>query len=112
MIIPYESIQEELLKNVKGGEGEVGMKTYQDAQNKIMRCSLKPGAQIGLHTHETNSEIIYVLSGTGKVLCDGVWETLKPGTCHYCPQGHAHSTVNDGTENLETFAIIGEHGAN
>lgn len=61
------------------------------------------------NTHETSSEVMYFLSGTGKVLYDGVWEPVAPGTCHYCPKGHSHSLVNDGTEDLVTFAVVPEH---
>ena len=57
----------------------------------------------------TSSEVMYFLSGTGKVLYDGVWEPVAPGTCHYCPKGHSHSLVNDGTEDLVTFAVVPEH---
>ena len=52
-----------------------------EVDNKIMRSVLAPGASIGLHTHETSSEVMYFLSGTGKVLYDGVWEPVAPGTC-------------------------------
>lgn len=34
---------------------------------------------------------------------------MLPGTCHYCPQGHSHSLVNDGTEPLSVFAIVVKH---
>ncbi|MFR7893260.1 MAG: hypothetical protein ACLU38_03455 [Dysosmobacter sp.] len=43
------------------------------------------------------------------MLYDGVWEPVAPGTCHYCPKGHSHSLVNDGTEDLVTFAVVPEH---
>ena len=52
---------------------------------------------------------MYFLSGTGKVLCDGVWERVTPGTCHYCPRGSSHTLINDGTEDLVTFAVVPEH---
>ena len=52
---------------------------------------------------------MYFLSGTGKVLCDGVWERVTPGTCHYCPRGSSHTLINDGTEDLVTFAVVPKH---
>ncbi len=71
-----------------------------------MRGRLVPGASIGLHTHETSSEIIYILQGSGKVLYDGEYEPVRTGTCHYCPKGHAHSLINDGNEDLTFFAVV------
>ena len=47
-----------------------------DKNNKILLGTLEPGASIGLHTHETNSEIIYILSGKGKVLFEGEYELV------------------------------------
>ena len=81
---------------------------YTDELTKIMRGTLEPGASIGMHTHETNSEMIYILSGNGKVLYDNGEESLSAGDCHYCPKGHAHSLMNDGEENLVFFAVVPE----
>ena len=53
---------------------------------------------------------MYVLSGTGKALYGGGEERLAPGDCHYCPEGHAHSLINDGTQTLEFFAVVPQHG--
>ena len=76
-----------------------------------MRGRLTPGSTIGLHTHETDSEMIFILSGAGKVLCDGEYEPLSAGSVHYCPKGNAHSLINDGDEDLEILAMIPNHGA-
>ena len=81
---------------------------YTDGDNKIMRGKLEPGCSIGLHTHEGNSETIYILSGTGKVLYDGEYEPVSAGSCHYCPRGHAHSLINDSDGDLVFFAVVPE----
>lgn len=108
MIIDFEQIKEVVIKNFHGGEKEARAKMYTDENGKIMYGTLVPGASIGLHTHETNSEIVYVLKGKGKVLYDGVWEEVKEGTCHYCPKGHTHNFVNDGTQDLIIFSVVPE----
>ena len=105
-------LQENIIPQFRGGEGNTVNRMYADPNNKIMRGFLAPGCTIGLHTHDTSSEIIYILSGKGKVLCDGEYEPLEAGSCHYCPKGHAHSLINDQEEgNLEFFAVVPEHGA-
>jgi len=85
MLIRFDELEPSVVSHMKGGEGEARLQLVQDMDNKIMRSVLAPGASIGLHTHETSSEVMYFLSGTGKVLYDGVWEPVAPGTCHYCP---------------------------
>lgn len=111
MLIDFDAMETTVIPHMRGGEKEVSARMYTDPLGKIMRGTLVPGASIGLYTHETSSEIIYVLSGTGKVLCDGVYEPLGPGSCHYCPRGHEHSLINDSPEgggDLTFFAVVPE----
>ena len=68
MIIDFPNIPEQRLPNFKGGEKEYIARMFFDGQNRIMYGRLEPGASIGLHTHETSSEIMYFLEGRGKVL--------------------------------------------
>lgn len=111
MLLNFGQIPETVIPHMRGGEGQVVNHMYTDGDNKIMKGFLAPGCTIGLHTHDTSSEIICILSGTGKVLCDGAYEPLSAGSVHYCPKGHAHSLINDGDEDLEILAMIPNHGA-
>ena len=109
MLIDFKFIEEKIIPNMRGGEKEAAMRIYDDGLCKIIRGELIPGATIGLHTHVTDSEIIYILSGNGKILYDDGCETLTAGSCHYCPKGHAHSLMNDSRENLIFFAVVPQH---
>lgn len=106
MNIDFGSIPETVIPHMRGGEREVRAHMFDDGLCKIMKGRLIPGTSIGLHTHETSSEIIYILSGTGKILYDDGCEALGPGSCHYCPKGHSHSLVNDSDGELEFFAVV------
>ena len=64
MVIDFEQIKEQVIQGFKGGVGELRTKSFADDKCKIMLSTLKPGASSGLHTHEQNCEIIYVLDGT------------------------------------------------
>ena len=109
MLIEFDKLEETVQEHFRGGEGSVASRKYTDDNIKISMGRLSPGGSIGLHTHATNSEVIYIFSGEGKVLYDGAYETLGPGSCHYRPQGHSHSLINDGTEELCYLAVIPEH---
>lgn len=111
MRLQFDQIPETIIPNMRGGEGQVAFHTYEDSKSKIMLGCLMPHSSIGLHIHDTSSETIYILSGTGKVLCNGVYEPLSAGDCHYCPQGHQHSLINDGDGELRFFAVVPQHGA-
>ena len=106
MLIDFEKIEENVTSNFKGGEKDTALKAFFDGAVRIMKGRLEPGASIGMHTHEGNYEIIYVLKGKGKVIYDGDMEVLCEGSCHYCPEGHTHSLRNDSGDDLIFFAVI------
>lgn len=109
MKLCFAQMEETPMHQFKGGEKTTYARTYTDEHNRIMRSRLEPGASIGLHTHQGSSEVIYILSGSGKALYDGQEERLGPGDCHYCPEGHAHTLINDGGEDLVFFAVVPQH---
>ena len=100
MLINFQKLNENLITNFRGGEKSTVLRMFKDDNNRIMLGKLEADASIGLHIHDTNSEIIYILQGSGKVLYDGQFEELFVGSCHYCPVGHAHSLINDGQNDL------------
>lgn len=109
MILDMNKLDEAVLPHFHGGEKEFHTRMFSDPQNKFMCGKLEPGASIGLHTHETNSEILYILSGSGTALSDGgVREAISQGLCHYCPKGHAHGLINDSDADLVFFAVVPE----
>ena len=109
MIIPYATIPEVTLEAFKGGKGELMARNYVDEKNKIMQMRLRPGASIGYHSHDVNSEIILIFSGVGHFEYDETIEQVKAGDVHYCPMGHSHAMFNDGDEDLVYFAVVAEH---
>lgn len=108
MIFNFNEIDETILSNFYGGEKELRANMFVDEHNKILYGRLEPGASIGMHTHETSSEIIYFLQGGGTVLCDEKESKVSAGLCHYCPKGHAHSLMNDTESDLVFFAVVPE----
>lgn len=106
MIIDFSQIPYAEFPKFFNGEKTLLSKNVVDDKNKIMSGLLVPGASIGLHTHQTNSEILFVTKGKGKVLYDGVYEVVSEGICHYCPKGHSHSLINDSDSDLTYFAVV------
>ena len=106
MKIDFDKIPEENISGFKGGTGSAVLRTYVDDSVKIIKGYLKKDSSIGLHTHEGTSETVYIFSGVGKMICDGMEETLTAGSCSYCPEGHTHSLVNTGDEPLCFLGIV------
>ena len=108
MILDLMNQPEQAMPNFKGGEGIAWVRMFFDGQNRILMGRIQPGCSIGMHTHETNSEIMHVLSGTARVIIDGRVEIVSAGQTHYCPKGHTHMTMCEGAEDLVILAVVPE----
>lgn len=80
MLIDFDSMEEVCIPNLNGGHGAVSAKMIVHKNGKIMLARIPEGASIGIHKHETSDDINYVISGTGKAVCDDREEKLSPGS--------------------------------
>ena len=71
MKLDFDAMEETAIPRFRDGEKTTYARMFVDGNNRIMRGRLEPGASIGLHPHQGSSEIVYILSGTGKALYDG-----------------------------------------
>ena len=106
MIIDFSKMEETVSPNFFGGEGEYRSRMTVDEMGKIVQGRLVPGASIGLHTHETNCEVMYFLEGEATILYDGEKLTISAGQVHYCPKGHSHTIRNEGETDVVFFAVL------
>lgn len=109
MIIDFKDLELNVAHNFKGGEKEYKSRRFVDENNKIMLGTLEPGSSIGYHSHDTDSEVIYLLEGEGTVLYDGSEEKLLAGQVHYCPMGHSHSLMNRSDKPITFLAVVPAH---
>ncbi|MBQ2554263.1 MAG: cupin domain-containing protein [Prevotella sp.] len=109
MIIDFDKIEAQFIDHFKGGEGTLETYNYCDEDNKIMYSRLKPQSNSGLHRHEGNSEIMFILSGEGHFVYDDTEEPATAGTVHYCKRGHSHALYNDGDTDLVYMSVVPEH---
>lgn len=107
MILDFSKLTETETPHFKGGEGSFFVKAWSDGKVKIMEGRLEPGCSIGMHTHEGNCEVLFMLEGCGSALLpDGSVEEVPAGTVHYCPDGEGHSLRNLSDEPLRFFAVV------
>lgn len=112
MYIKKGSHGEVLKHNMRGGDGMVSL--YPAAQGEQLpascrlfsRIELPTGASIGLHWHEGEAEMFYVLSGHPTLTDDGAEYTAQPGDCIVTRSGHSHAVRNNGGEPVELLACI------
>lgn len=106
MIINFNEIAERKITGMNGGKGEMSAKMFMGDNEKIIPCRIHAGGSIGMHNHLTSDDINYILSGTGKAICDGKEEILMSGVCHICQIGSEHSIINTGDEDLVMLTIV------
>lgn len=107
-MIDFNKIEIKEMPEFKGGTGVTRAHMFTNDQIKIMRMHFHPGDSIGKHVHESNCEIMYVISGRARIILDGVEEYVEAGQAHYCPMGHKHALFCDGPEELVLFATVPE----
>lgn len=95
---------------LRGGEGVTGMIPIFNEKIPHMRLlnvvELEPGASIGLHKHEAEAEVYYILEGEATVFDEGENKLMRAGDAHLCRDGEEHMVKNTGTSLLRFLAII------
>ncbi len=106
MLIDFNGMEEKEMPGMNGGTGTMAARMYADGLGRAVLCSIRPEGSIGMHRHGGGDDVNYVISGTGKAVCDGREEVLEPGVCHICRKGSEHSIANTGTEDLVLFTYV------
>lgn len=106
MRIDFNNMEDTILHEFNGGNGDVIAKMYFDGKNRIMRATLKKGCSIGKHTHVKNFEVIYVISGTAKITYNDEALLIEAGNSHFCPRGNTHMIEQYGEEDLVMCAVV------
>lgn len=106
MLIDFKEIKELIVSGMNNGSGDMSAKMHIDDEWKIISCAIHVGGSIGLHKHDASDDINYIISGSGKAICDGKEEILTKDTCHICKKGSEHSIINTGDEDLVMLTIV------
>lgn len=112
MVVRSSEITPERISNMRGGKGEVEMthllskETMHNQARLFARMKLPPGSSVGLHKHEGEFEIYYILSGEGVFHDNGKDVHIKAGDVCFTDSGESHSIENTGNTDLEFLAVI------
>ena len=58
------------------------------------------------HSHPNGEEVIYIISGSGKVMVDGNVEAVNAGSAVLFPQGKVHMLSNTGAEEMKVVCFF------
>ena len=76
-----------------------------DPHLSVSMLEINPGVEIPIHTHETQADSIYVVSGEGEAYLNGSWQKIGPGDYILIPPGEEHGVKNSGKEPLRLFIV-------
>ena len=68
--------------------------------------TLIPGASIGYHVHEEETELFYFIEGNGRVQDDDKFYDISAGDSMATFSGHGHAVENTGDTDLVMLATI------
>lgn len=69
--------------------------------------TVPPGGYVREHAHDRNEEVIFVISGKGRAVVDGVDHPMQPGSAFFIGKSRRHMFVNEGSEDiLWTWLIV------
>ena len=78
-----------------------------DARNLVFGLADFPGGTLAApHTHETEEEILYTISGKGAIIAGEEEVRFEPGVAVLIPPGVAHQIRADGKETLRVVTVF------
>ena len=114
MVINRSGMKTEKKERMRDGEGTVSIVHLVDCEGEknirmLAELTLPPGASIGSHRHEGETEYFLVLSGGGRLNDDGTEKAVKAGDTIITGNGASHSIKNTGADPLVMHAVIVTH---
>ena len=106
MRIDFNDLQPVTMPGMNNGTGTMTVSMYNNEKYRIILTRIHAGGSIGMHTQTSGDDMNYILSGTGKAVCDGVEEDLAAGVMHICPKNSEHSIINTGSDDLVMLTIV------
>ncbi len=111
MIIKPNAMTDEVRSSMRGGAGEVSLHHFvscKEQKNIRLLCemTLPPGAGIGDHRHEQETEYYIVTAGKGTVVDNGEECDVSAGDVIVTGDGASHSIRNAGDTPLKVIAVI------
>jgi len=111
MITKPTEMKVEHREKMRDGNGVITIKHLVDCENEknvrlIAEVTLPPGASVGEHIHDAETEYYIIISGKGLVNDDGKETEIKAGDVIITGGGASHSISNNSDVPLIFHAVI------
>jgi quercetin dioxygenase-like cupin family protein len=79
----------------------------QSKYSSVCVIRLQPGDKVTpAHSHPQGEEVIYIISGSGRVLVEGEVAQVRAGSTVLFPQGAVHMLHNTGSEEMKVVCFF------
>lgn len=78
---------------------------FTGAHSQLVLMCLKPNEDIGMETHPTTDQMLFVVEGRGEATVGGETFSFDEHDVVVVPAGTAHNIANKGTEDLKLYTI-------
>ena len=104
----HDNVEETRDESSHGGVGKYAVRTLLDGDGDsgldyVRDLVLEAGSTIGVHEHQGDEEIYYVISGQGRMIVDDEECPVKLGDVVLTKSGSSHGLVNEGDGELKIF---------
>jgi mannose-6-phosphate isomerase-like protein (cupin superfamily) len=112
MVAYKTSMKGEVKTALRDGPGSLTMTDLTAGKGTCRNCRLlsqvdiPPGAGIGRHDHQSETEYYIMLEGSAEVEDNGAMIPVGPGDVVITGDGAAHSITNTGTKPVKMIAVI------
>ncbi len=112
MVIKPEQMVTEQRENMRDGQGIVSLLGLVPQEYMPQKCrlfsliTLMKGCSVGVHAHEGETEIYYVLEGQGVLNDNGTITDFNEGESSICASGEHHAVTNIKDAPLKLLAVI------
>ncbi len=98
--------------NLRNGNGLVKREFIVEGDNLrkkaklFSKITIPKGNSIGMHSHDDDFEVYYILQGQGRVLDGKDYVQVNEGDAVYTADGNKHFIENIGEEDLVFIAVV------
>ncbi len=112
MVIRKEKQRLQVRDNVRGGSGRLENRHIIEPDAMFGSATLftefffDPGDSIGVHAHDSDAEVYYMLEGQLTLIEDGTETLLEAGDASYAHSGTSHAIENRSDKPAKMLAVI------
>lgn len=78
---------------------------YSGKHSQIVLMSLLVGEDIGMETHGTSDQILFIVHGDGKAIVGREKTNIKKHSVIFVPAGTEHNIINKGNDEMKLYTI-------